>query len=49
MVTAILHFCAVLTSKPHKKMFRNKSFSSKDTAVALDMLLISLIHNLEVR
>ena len=48
-VTTILHFCAVPTSKVHKKMFRNKSFSSKDTAVAFDILLISFIHNLEVR
>lgn len=30
-------------------MFRNKSFISKDTAEAFDILLSSLIHNLEVR
>jgi hypothetical protein len=49
MVTTILYFCTVPISKLHKKMFHNKSFISKDTAVAFDILLSSLIHNLELR
>ena len=42
-------FLWLLKSKIHKQKRSNKSFRSKDTTVAFDNLLTSLIHNLEVR